>query len=160
MSKYDEKTIKSAKEMYFQYLPYKDILKSTGMTLGALQHYASKYWRREREQFKGELLELMSERKAHFFSEISRYGLEIVLRGLKERVEAGATPTPKEMQAIMSVLNDIDRITRLDRGDPTEIVEEHKPATIVELREALSKDPFGAIEDAELIEEKPNEESN
>ena len=54
------------------------------------------------------------------------------------------------------IVSEIDKILRLDEGEPTDIIAEHKPATIIELQEKLKRDPF-YIEDAnfrEITQEK------
>jgi len=52
---------------------------------------------------------------------------------------------------LTNIITEIDRIIRLDDGEPTDIISEHKPVTVIELREKLKKDPF-FIEDASFRE--------
>ena len=48
-------------------------------------------------------------------------------------------------------MSEIDRIIRLDDGEPTDIISEHKPSTVIELKAKLKNDPF-YIEDASFRE--------
>ena len=63
-----------------------------------------------------------------------------------------------EARNLTTIVSEIDRILRLDDGEPTDIISQHKPATVIELKQKLKADPF-FIEDADFREVENEENS-
>ena len=157
--KYEEAQVAAAREMYLRYVPLKRIEEATGIILGTIRYYADSKWRKEREAAKSDLIDALSDSKRVLFTKIVAYGLDTLANSLQKLKEDDVALSPKEMSAISGIITDIDKIVRLDEGNPTEILANTKPTTIIELKKRLTAaDPFAEIEDADYTE-LSNEES-
>lgn len=144
--------------MYLEGNQLKKIIKETGIKQDSLKYHIKKGWKAEREAIRSELVDAMSEEKRVDLIEITSYGLTFLKQTLKKLVEdANTNPTPGLLKTISTIVFEINKIKALDEGNPTEILAEIMPASNIEIRELINKDPFAQIEEAELLEEK-NEE--
>ena len=150
--RYSPETLATAKKLYLKYQPLSKICELTGMKLPALK-YRLKGWKEERESQKSEIIDALLDSKKSLMYEISKNGLELLNKGMRDLANSDREMTPSDVAKIAGVITDLDKIVKLDEGSPTDIIADIKPATIIEVRALLNQDPFQQIEDAELIEE-------
>jgi len=146
-SKYD---LEKAKELFMSFKPLVDISKDIDIPYKTLVYHTAK-WKAERELLKSEILRELSENKKTILTSLVGNSLEIVDRVITSFKEGHRMPTISEARHMVSMVTDIDKILRLDEDKPTDIISEHKPSTIIELRDKLKSDPF-YIEDADFKE--------
>jgi hypothetical protein len=146
-SKYD---LTEAKELYMSFLPVIEISKKVPIPYKTLIYHAKK-WKEERRLLTNELLKELTENKKTILSSLVGNSLECVDRAILELKNRFNPPTIKEARMLTHIVSEIDKILRLDEGTPTDIIAEHRPSTVIELREQLKKDPF-YIEDAKFKE--------
>jgi hypothetical protein len=151
---YPETTLAKARELYLQHTPLKKICEESGMKLDALKYHIGKKWKQERNLRRSELIDSMTEAKVVDLVEITKYGLTFLKNSLKHLVEESkVNPTPGLLKTISTIVFEINKIKALDEGKPTEILADIKPASVIEIKELISKDPFLEIEDATIKEE-------
>jgi len=152
-SKYD---LTEAKVLYMDFKPLKDIAASTGINYRTLL-YHSKKWDGERNLMRNELLREISENKKAVLTSLTGNSLDCIDKAIKDLKFRQQAPTIHEARMLTNIVAEIDKIMRLDDGNPTDIIAEHKPTTIIELREKLKVDPF-YIEDGSFTEVKNDKE--
>lgn len=142
----------TAKEMYMNFVPITKIARHMNIARTSLQYYCNKYWQGERALQKAEAHQQFLDTKRLSFTKMSQGAIDIVSKAITELNERPHPPTMAEAQKATMVLEAIDRITRLDDGNPTEISAE-KPVSVKELKKKIALDPF-----AEEVEEISYEE--
>ena len=150
MSKKSKYNLKEAKELYMTFMPVVDISKQLNIPYKTLVYHTGK-WKEERSLLRSEILKELSENKKAILTTLVGNSLEIVDRVLKDFKAGKRDASITEARHIVSMITDVDKILRLDDGNPTDIIAEHKPATVIELRDKLKRDPF-YIEDANFRE--------
>ena len=155
---YTDEQFELAKQMYLAYKPLADIVAKSGMNIHTVKYHVGKRWKEEREFKKSEIVEALTESKKSLMYEISKHGLEILANSIKDLSSSKRPLNPTEMSRIKDIITDLDKIVKLDEGNPTEILADTRPATIVEVRELLKKDPFLELEEAEVVEENINDD--
>lgn len=152
--RYTEQQIKQAKDLYFAYTPLKQICVTTGFKYESLKHYISTYWKEERELAKHDIIDSFTESKRAVILSISKHGLELLDRGLTDLLKSGRPLKTYEISQIATLVTELDKIIKLDDGRPTEILAELKPASFIEIKKLLQKDPFLSleIEDAKICD--------
>jgi len=100
---------------------------------------------------RNELLRELTENKSAILSSLVGNSLECLDRAIADLKHRGTPPTIKEARWIANIVTELDKIVRLDEGTPTDIIAEHKPSTIIELKDKLKRDPF-YVEDANYRE--------
>ena len=146
-SKYD---LVRAKELYMSHRTLKEISKDLDMPYKTVQFHAAK-WKKDRELMTNELLRELTENKKTLLNSLVGNSLECLDRAIAELKNRKTPPTIREARWIATIVTELDKITRLDEGNPTDIIAEHKPATVIELQEKLKRDPF-YVEDANFRE--------
>tara|TARA_R100000152_G_C6761923_1_gene186113 strand:+ start:851 stop:1402 length:552 start_codon:yes stop_codon:yes gene_type:complete len=146
-SKYD---LVKARELYMSYKTLKEIAEALDMPYKTVQFHSAK-WKKDRDLMKNELLRELTENKKTVLTSLVGNSLECVDRAIADLKNRKNPPSIKEARMLTHIVSEIDKILRLDEGEPTDIIAEHKPATIIELREKLKRDPF-YIEDANFRE--------
>ena len=149
--KFDEATLAKAKAMYMAFSTISDISTATAMPRSAVLYYAPK-WRAERDRNKNEIIEALTDSKRNLMYSIAKAGLEILNKSMVELSKSKRMLTPREMSGIAAIVDNLDKISKLDEGKPTEILTEIKPANIVEMRALLNNDPFLQLEEPEYVE--------
>lgn len=152
--------MEQARLMYFQGLPVSQISKDTGIPNKTLKTWihgdqrkelsdAQKLgtWKRQRELGCAALTEAYIEGKKQILPVVLRNGLNLIDNGFRERLSRieNEPITIAEAKQIADIIGALDKIIRLDAGDPTEITESTRrtiPATLEDLKRALEKDPF------------------
>jgi hypothetical protein len=153
-SKYD---LIEAKEMFLSFKAIKDIAEYCSIPYRTLL-YHSKKWEGERYMLRKVILKDLAENKKAVLVSLTGNSLDCIDRAIRTLKERSKPPTVMEARNLTTIVSEIDRILRLDDGEPTDIISQHKPATIIELKQKLKADPF-YIEDAEYRETK-NEDTN
>lgn len=151
-SKYD---LVTAKKLYMSFKPLKEIAETIDIPYKTLGYHVSK-WKDERSLMRNELLRELTENKSAILSSLVGNSLECLDRAIADLKHRGTPPTIKEARWIATILTEVDKIARLDEGNPTDIIAEHKPSTVIELKNKLKRDPF-YLEDAtyrEITDEK------
>lgn len=146
-----KEALKVAKAKYLEYEPVSEIAKALDVPRRALQYHVDSKWKKERELMENEVLREIGLTRATKLNLLVKDNLEILAKAVRALKTRDIPPTIKEAQAAANIFESIDKILRLDKGDPTEIISETKPITIVELRnEVDSLDPFYEAEVKEI----------
>jgi DNA-directed RNA polymerase subunit F len=148
--RYTDEQLNTAKKLYMAYKPLKDIVEITGIKKPSISYHIQNKWLKEREDSKSELLKTFTERKKSLMASIASNGLEILAKAMESLKNVDRPLSAAEIKSISTIVSELDKISKLDEGNPTEILAEIKPATTIEIRELLNNDPFlqGEIEDA------------
>lgn len=152
-SKYD---LTEAKELFMAFKPMKDIAEQCSIPYRTLL-YHSKKWEEERDMVRKVILKDLAENKKAVLVSLTGNSLDCIDRAIRTLKERAKPPTIMEARNLTTIVSEIDRILRLDEGEPTDIISQHKPATVIELKQKLKADPF-YIEDADFREVE-NEEN-
>lgn len=86
--------------------------------------------------------------------------IKILSKALNHLATRDIPPTMQEARMASDIMSSLDKITRLDEGNPTDIISDDKPLTITEVQKKIAKDPFaipavGYVE----VENTTNEEN-
>ena len=154
--RYDDDQIDEAKSLYMEFKTPREISAKTGIKYRTVIYHA-KNWKKDRDLFRYELLKEISENKKAILSSLTSNSLECVDRAIATLKRRENPPTITEARMLTNIIAEIDKILRLDEGNPTDIIAEHKPTTIIELREKLKSDPF-YIEDTSFEEVKDDKD--
>ena len=153
-SKYD---LDTAKSMFMDFKPLKEISKTLNIKYRTLVYHKNK-WEEERNLVRKEILRDLADNKRTILVNLTSNSLDCVDRAIEDLKKRDKPPTIHEARLLTNIISEIDRIIRLDDGEPTDIISEHKPSTVIELKAKLKKDPF-YIEDA-VFREIDDEETN
>ena len=153
-SKYD---LDAAKSMFMDFKPLKEISKTLNIKYRTLVYHKNK-WEEERNLVRKEILRDLADNKRTILVSLTSNSLDCVDRAIEDLKKRDKPPTIHEARLLTNIISEIDRIIRLDDGEPTDIISEHKPSTVIELKAKLKKDPF-YIEDA-VFREINDEETN
>ena len=137
-SKYE---LTTAKEMFMSFRPVKEIAEATGINYRSLLYHTNK-WKDERNLVRNELLKELTENKKAVLVSLTGNSLACIDRAIEDLKNRTHPPTIHEARMLTNIVSEIDKIIRLDDDRPTDIIAEHKPTTIVEIREKLKCDPF------------------
>lgn len=153
-SKYN---LDAAKSMFMDFKPLKEISKILNIKYRTLVYHKNK-WEEERNLVRKEILRDLADNKRTILVNLTSNSLDCVDRAIEDLKKRDKPPTIHEARLLTNIISEIDRIIRLDDGEPTDIISEHKPSTVIELKAKLKKDPF-YIEDASF-REIDDEETN
>lgn len=158
--KFTKEQVEKARQLYLRYTPWQKITEITGLPENNIKKYANDHWRNERAALKSELMESALESKRGLLLSIAKHGLEIIEKGLQDLLSSNRVLTPKELQNIAGIVENFDKIVKLDDGQATERTEVIQPASVIELKKLIN-DPFMQIEDATYEEiKKPNKKEH
>ena len=133
----------SAKNLYMEYVSIRKIAEHTGLTPSTVQYHASNHWASERDLARLEDQRDRQEAKTVHFSSIEEYTIHIMEKALKDLATRDRPPTVGEAKQASEIMNILDKIKRLDKGEATEIVSNQEKALTVEtIAKKLSLDPF------------------
>lgn len=150
-TRYSDEVKVLAKKMYMDYASVSEIARETGMSRAAVYNQIKK-WSVERDMLRAELMEKVVSAKQKDFAKIAVSAITIMGRSLEDLANRDVPPSVAEAQKAMQIFDALDRITRLDNGDPTEITSE-KPVSIKAIRAKIGANPFN-----ETVEEIDYEE--
>lgn len=156
MEKKNKYDIGKAREMYMNYMPVSHIAKEFQVPRTTIQTHVNNKWRREREDNKNKLLAHFTNAKRNKMTKAAEFSLDLILDTLKDLKERGTPLSVVEARNVTAMLEQLDKIARLDDGKPTDITEQKAPMTTIELKKKLKEinDPFLQIEDATYEEVK------
>ena len=141
-TKYEKELIIKAKELYMDFVPVAEISRSLGIKRVALQYYVADRWKEERKLKGTELFQELSEAKAHNFAKMLKSCDKIVQKYLNS-LENQEVVSPQEAKVAMQVITELDKITRLDKESPTEIISnQEKVVSTSDILKKLKNDPF------------------
>lgn len=142
---------------FLSYMPVSKIAEKYDLPRTSLDYHVRKHWLEEREMLRSELFASYAAGKQTEFVGLSGSSLTILKKGLEFLADRTEPPSVKEMGQVAKIFETLDKIMKLDAGDPTSITAE-KPMNIKEIKAALkSADPF-AQEEAEVVEYKEIDE--
>mgnify|MGYP001296622799 CR=1 FL=1 len=134
-SKYD---LEAAKKMFMDFKPLKQISSTLGIKYRTLVYHKSK-WEEERNLVRKEILRDLSDNKRAILVSLTSNSLDCVDRAIEDLKKRDKPPSIHEARLLTNIVSEIDRIIRLDDGEPTDIISEHKPSTVIELKAKLKK---------------------
>ena len=161
-----EKEQADAKSRFMEYDNIKDIAKDLNVPRTTLNYHANTYWSPEREMLKAELYTKFSSTKRTNFIKMSQSAMKIITKSLDNLVNRNEAPTTREAKDAVTILESLDKITRLDDGSPTEItgekVMEYKDIkAIANLIPFKTKDKEAIVYvESEIIEKEDEDEAN
>lgn len=149
-NKYESNKIEKAKQLYMDFVPIAEISRQLKIKRPSLQYYVSQGWKEERKLRGTELFQELSEAKAHNFARMLKSSEKIVQNYLSH-IESKEDVTPTEVKVAMQVITELDKITRLDKDSPTEIIgNQEKAVSTQDILKKLKLDPFsGVTEDSD-----------
>ena len=156
--RYPQDSIDLAKKLYMDYNSVSEIARETGMSRAAIYNQIKK-WAVEREMLRAELMEKVVTAKTKDFASMAIASIEIIKRSLEDLAKRDIPPSVNEAQKATQIFEALDRITRLDNGDPTEITSD-KPISIKAIKHKINLNPFKEIETQEIEKEIKNGEEN
>jgi len=131
-----------AKALYMDHLPVTEIARRLSICRESLQYHVNQGWRKEREDIsKGVLMDIAMSKRSKLM-EISGMTLDIILRSLADLNKRDRALTPFEARTVAALFAELDKIIKLDAGDPTDIIASTKPSTYIEVQQKLNMDPF------------------
>lgn len=148
-----------AKEKYMEYQSIASIAKELDVPRTTIQYHANKYWDVEREMMKAELFQQFSSTKKQHFIEMSQKAMHIISKSLSHLAARDNPPTPREAKDATTILEALDKITRLDDGKPTEITEE-KVMELKDIEAIAELVPFKTKGEIVYKEDEEDEKSN
>lgn len=160
--KLNKDQLSRARALYFDDNSITGIAKTLQVPRTSIQYYVNKEWKAERRAAASELMRNLADAKKKDIAAIYKNSLTALSKSI-EFMAKQPHISIQEAKGITSVLDTIDKITRLDDGSATDITETVQPKTLEELRDELKAiDPFDAISSGEQNEEnvKSNDESN
>jgi len=135
--------LNSAKSRYMNYEPISEIAKSMGLQRGALQYHVDKYWKSERVLRKNEMIAEFSDSKIALINETFSKSYKGVHAWVHKVTQPDYELKPHEVKTLMQIIADMDKITRLDQGSPTDIIADTVPVPVIEIRKKIvNSDPF------------------
>jgi len=154
MTKIAPAKLNKAKKLYLEYNTVSSVAKDTGISRSSLQHHIKKDggWEYERNINRADLLSKVSAARASEFADMTNYTIISLKRAVKSLAERTDPPTVQEAKGVASILEALDKMTRLDEGKPTDIITEEKVVTVAELQKRISVDPFAEEVEYEEID--------
>lgn len=142
-NKLSKAKLQSAKNLYMEYMSVRKIADHVGVSPGAIQYHINKRWAEERDLLRLEKQREQEDLKKAGFTEIEEYTVTIMKKALKDLAERDRPPTVSEAKQASEIMNILDKITRLDKGEATDIVSnQDKTLTVETIARKLKLDPF------------------
>lgn len=154
MTKISERKLAKAKALYMDYETVSEVSRQTGIARSTVSFHVKKEngWEYERNISRAELLDQMQTARKADFAKMTGSTIIVLKRALQTLAERADPPSVQEAKGAASILDILDKITRLDDGNPTDIIASEKPATVIEIREKLKLDPFQEVKEIEYEE--------
>jgi hypothetical protein len=136
-------SLDKAKKMFMDYKSLADIAKVLKCSRSAIQYHASNGWSKERDLSRVEKDSSLKEIKQVEFNSITESTIHIMRRALHDLANRDRPPTVTEAKQASEIMEKLDKITRLDKGEATDIVSnQEKVMTVETIARKLSLDPF------------------
>jgi hypothetical protein len=116
---------KASKELYFQFIHPKEIVRLTGVPMNALKTWIFDSWKNERDEIiDSDLSRVKSTVKSYSLklNQICRDSLDILADNIRYLKHEEAKLSLDEMRTLSAILGDIDKLARLEDGKPTSII--------------------------------------
>lgn len=154
----DTPEYEEVKRLYMEYHSVKSIAEQFNIGRTSLSYHANKHWKLERDMIKADLFSQFADSKKANFIKMSQAAVQVMTRALETLASRDFPPSVKEAKDATAILEALDKITRLDDGNPTDITAE-KSVSFKDIEAVASLNPFKnkEIEDAEFKES--NEDS-
>jgi len=156
-NKLTDAQLKRMKDEYMQYKNPTQIAKAVRCARTTVVHHIKK-WDVEREMKKAELFQTMSEAKQVEFTNMTQATITIMNRALAGLANRTEEPTMREAVMASDILATLDKITRLDDGNPTDIISKDKALSIIEVKRKIASDPFSVTYNPEELDEAIKED--
>ena len=145
-------TLKKIREDFMNYVPISTLAVRYKVARSSINHHVTRGWEEERNLLRAELYETLSSSKQVDFNNITGNAISILKKSLANLANRKQSPTLKEALDASKILDVLDKITRLDEGNPTDIISNNdKTIEIIDLKKKMVNDPFytepKAIED-------------
>lgn len=147
--------IEKAKKMYMAYESITAVSKAVGIPRSTITYHVKKEdngWEFERSLCRTELLSKVSAAKSSDIAAMSSSAIIIIKRALDTLANRTDPPTVSEASRATAIFESLDKITRLDEGSPTDIIQSEKIVTVSELQKKIKLDPFNTVEEIEYEE--------
>jgi hypothetical protein len=158
--KASKEQLDKAKSLYMDYKPLSQVASAAGLTESGVRWHIDKKdgWRSERVLRSTQLASEFSEAKLNRMNSTFSNCFSSIEAWVKEKSARPQELKPFEIKTMMSIIQEMDKISRLDAGNPTDIIAETRPIDVKEVRAAIAAaDPF--MIDADYKEIKDAEES-
>lgn len=129
------------KQEYLEGSSVSSLAAKYGVPRTSISYHANKKWKKELELARAELFSHFSSSKKANFIKMSESAMKVMARSLEELADRPMPPTIREAKDAAVIMESLDKITRLDDGNPTDIIAE-KPISIKEIKQKLALDPF------------------
>lgn len=147
--------ITNCKDMYMKYVSVSDIASRLDIPRSTVQNYVNSKWKSERVLRANELLTEFSDSKIALMSNTFSDSFKAIQKWIEIKSRNPEDLRPHDVKTMMSVITEMDKITRLDAGNPTDIIAETAPVDVIEIRKRIvDYDPFVDYKDLQ----KPNKE--
>ena len=148
-----------AKEMYLDFHDVAEIARQLNVTRQALSYHANRYWKKELESRRADLLSNRDSNKVSLLLKMSQDAATIMTRALSQMARRTDPLTLREAKDAAAVYKELDTIMRLDEGKPTNITQD-KAFDVITIQNKLKADPFAQIEEVDVKQiEKENDET-
>ena len=147
------------KQKFLNYIPISKIAREHGVARTSLQYHATNHWTPVRESMRAETFTEFMDTKRESFVKMSKTSMSIIKSALQDLATRDVPPSMREAQMAVNVLVELDKITRLDDGNPTEITAE-KPVSIESVKKKLALNPFEKEVEEVAFMEVEDEEDN
>ena len=136
--------LKKAKKLYMAYHSVSECARQANLPRSTISSNVKKEggWEYERDLLRTELLSQVTASRAADFANMTSATIVVLTRALQSLAKREDAPTVSEAKSAASILDVLDKITRLDAGTPTDIITEEKVVTVGELQKRISVDPF------------------
>lgn len=147
--RYSKQQLQKAKAMYLQFKPLSEIEEETGVKNKALQYYVTKEWLHERKLMQSEMVDALSQSDKTDLAQISKYGLTLLKRGLKELAECpDLIPNAHLLKTVSAIVFETNKLKMAkELADPTPEVQTIE----VDDSKLIEADPFAEESDEEII---------
>jgi len=143
-----------AKSEYMNYRPVSEIARSLSVGRTTIQHHVNEVWKSERNLRRTETASEFTEAKSALMNSTFSCSFKGLNSWVKKVTDSGYEMRPHEARTLMNIITEMDKITRLDMGSPTDIISETAPIDVIEIRkQIMANDPF-MIEEVEFTEVK------
>lgn len=158
-SKLTDAQLDQAKKMYMDYVSMPKIASIIGVNKSAISYHVQKYWKSERVLRANEMLLEFSDSKIAMMSNTFSDSYRSIKEWVRVKSRDPSQLTPHEIKTMMAIISEMDKITRLDAGSPTDIIESTAPVDVIEVRKKIVQaDPF--LEEADYRELTSEETTN
>lgn len=151
-----------AKTEYMGYKTTTEIAQALNVPVSTLQYHVDKGWKQERQLAENELIAEFGHTRAAKLNLLAKHSSDIIVKALENLKKRDKPPSMIEARAAVTIFECLDKIMRLDKGSPTDIISETKPITVIELKKQFEQiDPFQDSDETtkDIIETKEQDSS-